>query len=217
MSGTDREVELKRLLSDGAALERLARAAEARGARSSPPALQVNHFFDTAAGALRAASSIVRLREEGGRAFVTAKGPSRVQGDLHVRSEVEREVPVEQARDVLAGRADPLALLERESGVHPFLAELRARAGGEPLQRSGSFRNRRTRVGPLRVGASDVFLELDRTEFPGDRVHHEVELEVPEELAQDATRLLGELLDEAGDPGRPAPSKASRYFRLLAE
>lgn len=216
-AGTGREIELKRLLADGASLERLARAAEGRGARSAPPVEQVNHFLDTAAGALRGAESIVRLREEGGRFILTAKGHSRVRGDVHTRSELECEITAEQAAEVQAGRADPIEMLEREVGEHALLTELRARADGAPLQQSGCFRNRRTRLGPLRVGSSDVFLELDRTEFPGDRVHFEVELEVPEGLEQEAGRLLGELLEQIGDPGRPAQGKAMRYFRFVEE
>jgi hypothetical protein len=215
--GTGREIELKRLLSDEAALGRLARAAERRGARAGSPVEQVNHFFDTAAGALRAEGSIVRLREEGGAFVLTAKGDSRISGDVHVRAELECEVAAEEAREIQAGRADPLASLERELGAQPFLGELRARTGGAPLEPSGSFRNHRTRVGPLELGTGEVYLELDRTEFPGERVHYEVELEVPEELVEQAGRLLGELLDEAGDPGAPASGKATRYFGFIAE
>jgi len=216
-ASTGREIELKRLLADGAALERLARAAERRGARSGPSVEQVNHFFDTGAGALRAEGSIVRLREEGDARILTAKGDSRVRGDVHIRSELECEIQRGEADAIQAGRADPLGSLERELGAHPFLAELRARARGAPLEPSGCFRNHRTRVGPLKLGPGEAFLELDRTEFPGGRVHFEVELEVPEELVEEAGRLLAELLEEIGDPGQTASGKASRYFGFIAE
>ena len=215
-AGTGKEVELKRLLADGETLERLALAAEGRGARCAPPVQQVNHFFDTAGGALRAADATLRLREEGGRFLLTAKGRSRVRGDVHERPELETEVSADIAAEILAERADPIGVLERELGPEAFLSELRERTGGAPLARAGTFRNRRTRVGPLRAGPSDVFLELDRTEFPGDRVHHEVELEVPAGLEDEGGRLLHGLLAEIGVRGEPATSKAARFFRFLA-
>ena len=67
-----RELEFKFRVEGPAAFEALARAA---GSRPSPPALQSNHFFDTADRALSLQRYTLRLREEGGRFTLTAKGP----------------------------------------------------------------------------------------------------------------------------------------------
>lgn len=210
------EIEFKLLVDGPRALEAVARAAVARGAQRAAPARQVNHFLDTAAGALRAGDAVVRLREEGGRWVLAAKGAAEAEGELHRRVELELEVPAEVAERVLAGRADPLALLESGLGTHPLLAGLRAAAGDHPLVHAGCFTNRRTRVGPLSVADHELYLELDRTEFPGPVEHCEIELELPAGSEQAAGALLHELLAEAGVSGTAAPSKAARFFRALA-
>ena len=107
----------------------------------------------------------------------------------------------------------PLARLERGLDAHPLLATLRSLAGESALAPAGCFKNRRTRVGPLEVEGQPLFLELDRTEFPGDLVHCEVELEVPAGLERAAGDLLEKLLAEARVEGAPAESKAARFFR----
>ena len=52
----------------------------ARGARVQAPVLQVNHFFDTGGGDLRARDAIVRLRDEDGRWILAAKGSAEQVG-----------------------------------------------------------------------------------------------------------------------------------------
>ncbi|HEX5009679.1 MAG TPA: hypothetical protein VFY71_04700, partial [Planctomycetota bacterium] len=79
------------------------------------------------------------------------------------------------------------------------------------------------RLGPLALPADDgepavtLVLELDRSELPGGRVDHEVEAEVPAELAPAAERALRALCARAGVPWRSAPSKAARLFAALEE
>ena len=210
------EIEFKLLVDGPEALEAVARAAAARGARRAAPARQVNHFLDTAAGALRAGDAVVRLREEGSRWVLAAKGAAEQAGELHRRVELELDLSSEVAARVLEGRADPLELLEGGLGTHPLLAGLRSSAGDQPLVHAGCFTNRRTRVGPLQVAGHALHLELDRTEFPGPVEHCEIELEVPAGTEQAAGLLLRELLAEAGVSGTSAPSKAARFFRALA-
>lgn len=211
------EVELKLLLEGGAALERVADALVARGARRSAPVRQVNHFFDSQGADLRAAGTTLRLREEAGRFACTAKGPSFVEGDVHRRDELELELAPGAAGDVLAGRVDPLAHLERRFGAeHPLLVAARAALAGRELVEVGCFENERTRVGPLAVGPAELDFELDRTRLPGDRLDHELELEFPAGLEREAERLVAEVLREAGAAGTPARSKAARFFDSLA-
>jgi inorganic triphosphatase YgiF len=211
-----REVEFKLLVDGPGELEALARAAEARGARTGASVLQQNHFIDTADGALRAGGGLVRLREEAGRWTLAAKGPGEQQGELHRRTELEIEVAPGVAARLLAGELDPLAELERGLGPSEFLAELARARGRQRLVPVGTLANERARVGPLACGASALWLELDRTRLPGGTTHYEIELEVPEGSEPAAQELLAELCAAAGVRGRPAPSKAARFFEALA-
>ena len=216
---TAREIEFKLLVSGPEALDAIAAAAEARGAAAAAPARQVNHFFDTPAGDLRGRGTIVRLRDEDGTWTLCAKGPvgpeAREPGELHVRVEVEHELDASAARAIQAGGDDPLRRLEAALGSQPLLESMRATVGHTALVAAGTFENQRTRVGPLDVGGRSLFLELDRTSFPGDTTHCEVEFEVPAGLEDRAGALLRELLAAAGTEGRPAPSKSDRFFRAL--
>ncbi len=58
-------------------------------------------------------------------------------------------------------------------------------------------------------------LELDRSEFPGGRVEHEVEVEVAAADAPAVEAALREWLGRAGVPWRTAESKAQRLFEAL--
>ena len=225
-----REIEFKLRLEGPAALEAVALAAERRGASRSAPVEQENHFFDTPDAALRSEGVVVRLRREDGRFVLAVKGARLASGDarLHVRAEHEAAIPERHGNTILDGAVLDLAYLRDALGeVGPELVErLRGIARVETLGHVGSFRNRRLRVGPLRTaseaseakGGADspqLTLELDRTELPGGRVDHEVELEVAEHHRGAGERLLEELLSEAAVRGEPATSKAKRFFEAL--
>ena len=215
------ETEFKWRVRSERELEAIA-AAAGDGARST--VTQTNHFFDTEQRALGSAGWALRLRAEGPRFLLTAKGPKRAAqtgggGDeITVRPEVEVELPADVARAALEGRGDPLEPLASQGA--DVVAELRSLAAGCALVHVGSFRNRRTRLGPVALAAGpeavEVVLELDRTEFPGDVVHWEVEVEVESTQAAVVGRALEQLLARAGVVGRIAPSKAQRFFRALA-
>ncbi len=215
------ETEFKRRVDSERDLEAVA-AAAGDGPRAT--ARQENHFFDTADRVLAAAGWALRLRDEDGRFFLTAKGPKGAARtdvgavELAARPEVEAEVPAELARAILDGRAAPLAALSEAAGGG--LDGLLAAVGDAPLSHVGSFRNRRTRLGPVALegegGTVEVVLELDRTEFPGDVVHWEVEVEVDPDRAPAVGAALEALFRRAGVSGRSAPSKAKRFFRALA-
>jgi len=209
------EIEFKLLVRDARALQAVAAAAVARGARVEAPVLQVNHFFDTVGGELRARDAIVRLRDEGGRWILAAKGAAEQAGELHRRTELELDVTEGEAERILAGQLDALRALELGLGSLDLLASLRAAVGQRALVPAGAFENERTRVGPLAVDGRELYLELDRTRFPGDATHHEIELEVPEGLEGPAGELLRELVAASGTEGTPAASKAARFFRAL--
>lgn len=227
-SGTDRgpakaaaEVELKLVVSDQAALDRIARAA---GGASARAVVQVNHFFDTEAGALDKAKHIVRLRQENQSFFLTAKGPQRpsAAGAVSEKHEVELELPPARALEYLSGLEPVLSgfALDPLTAAEPLVATLRALAGDAPLVEVGAFTNHRTRV-PLSLAGPpplSLVLELDRTEFPGGVVDHELEAELPEGLDPVAAeRALTAWLGTLGVSGQSGPSKSKRFFAALRQ
>jgi uncharacterized protein YjbK len=210
-----RERELKLRVPGRAALDAVRRAA---GGDAAPAQRQRNHFFDTAGRDLARARLALRLREEGRRAFVTAKGPVEASaGAFTARAEDEVEVDADTAQRILAGALSPLVPL----AGRPLAAAIARAAAGKPIGCFGSFANERTRV-PWRIdtgsGRVDAVLELDETAFPGERVEHEVELEIPPDVDPAAAeRALRALLARAGVAGEPAPPKLERFLASLGE
>ena len=211
---SEREVELKFALPDERAAEAL--EAQADGLRESC-VMQVNHLFDTPDRRLRGNGFTLRLREEDGTWTVTLKGPTRQVGAARDRAEVEAGITPERAARILAGEATPLDVLDRD---HALTREAVACAC-ERVVRLGSFRNRRITVSAELAGYGPALLEIDRTELPGGRVDHEVELEVPaggaEVRAASAETALRDLLGEIGVPAVPATGKSGRFLAALDE
>jgi chromosome partitioning protein len=216
------EVEFKIRVEGFADFEAIAREAGAGG--PLPDGLQqVNHFFDTPGLSLHGASCILRLREEGDNFLVTAKSPSTrsADGTLSVRREEEVSIDAARARQILAGRLSPLdALRSRHGGDSPLTRSLDALIDDAELREVGSFRNLRRRLGPLPLpltdgGSMDVVFEFDRTEFPGGRVDHEVEVELKGADTARCHDALQQLFARAGVAWRSAPSKSARFFGSL--
>lgn len=243
------ETELKLLLPDEAAYERV-RAALGPGRAVR----QVNHFFDRADGALRAARIGVRLRAEDEARFLTLKGDAlppradqagaggRADGDgrpdeaLSRRIELETGLPDEAFEAALREGLDLgpwLARFRGEAGAEPlppsldgFLGLLESTCRGQRLQRHAGFSNLRL-IEDLALhdeqGLIAVEVALDRTELPGDRIDHEIEVELagnpgdPDELADRTARALYRWLADRGvGPVVPAPSKLARLHEALA-
>ena len=219
MGAHGEEIEIKLLLDDPDGLERVAQAAEARGARIAPTREQVNHYFDTPEGLLRRSDRTLRLREEPRGFTVTYKGPRRGEAGeaVHRRLELEAAVEASVAQAVLAGTASPLgALAQAAGGLEGELEALQAELGSGVVH-VGTMVNLRTPVGPLDLEGLAVTLELDRTRFPGDRIECELELELPASHLAAGRELVNELLKSAGVEGVPAEGKPKRFFRALAE
>lgn len=218
MAGTGREVEFKFRVDGPEAFEALAVAA---GARPSPPVVQTNHFFDTPDRALGFRRHTLRLREEGGRFVLTAKGPGERAGALTSRAEEEVEVPKPEAESILVGGRSPLAALEARADprARELLATMRAIAGSTPLRHAGAFQNERARL-DVALGVEGrtlpVTFELDRTTFPGHQVHHEVEVEIAGADPAAVERALHEFFAKAHVTWREGPSKARRFFDAAA-
>ncbi len=218
--GLEREFKL-RLPSAAAALALRCEL----GGPAAEPSLQINHFFDTPARDLGRARIGLRLREEGGAASLTLKGPGPSDGGaLASRPEEELALDPGTARALLAGERSPLAVLAASAlGTSALVRRARELVGNAgALVRLGAFENERVRVGPLRfppgsAGPPLVF-EFDRTTFPGEQVEHELELELPEGAdADEIERALAALLARVAVPLEPAPSKAVRFLRALAD
>lgn len=214
--GAGTEIELKLRVESRAELEAVARAA--RG-RDRGTVRQRNHFFDTSSWRLRAAGFGLRLRDEDGVWFLTAKGPAKRGSGAVVsaRQEEEVELPAAVAEGVLAGADPPLDVLARHGGqpAAELAAELMGHAGGEAVALVGTFENRRRRV-DCELGGLPVTLELDETTFPGGIVQHEVEVEIAElGAAERVEEALSALLRAAGAHPSPGRGKAARFFRAL--
>ena len=212
-----KEVEFKVPVGDEGDFVALAESlgASLEGART---ALQENHFFDTASGDLRAAGYSLRLRFEGDRRILTAKGAAaESDGALKIRPEEEAEVDGADAERILAGALSPLEALihalapERAALVDRIEEEL----GDGKLVHVGSFRNVRRYLGPVDVAGTDVTFELDRTELPGGRIDHEFEVEVDEAVLDRFEPALRELVDALGAQWTSVPSKLRRFYEAL--
>lgn len=218
-----RETEFKFSVQDGDALLAVGRAA---GGQAGAVLRQVNHFFDSADGRLNQGKFVLRLRDENGGFFVTAKGPQTTSksGTLSTKAEEEITVDAALAGLILAGTRSPLDVLRNAPGSTVdrtvLLDAMAAALAGQPLQHAGSFENQRTHWPVTLRGpgfALAVTLEMDRTTFPGGVVHHEVEVEIP--AGADATAAeaaLTQLFASAGVKTWSAPSKAKRFFAALA-
>jgi len=101
MAHRDRETEIKLAVENAAAARRLLRRAGFRV--SSRRAFEANTVFDTAAGELRARSSLLRVRESGGKMTTTYKGPPEA-GPHKSREELETEVASARALTAIFDR-----------------------------------------------------------------------------------------------------------------
>jgi adenylate cyclase class 2 len=88
-----REVEIKLRLEEAAPGRRLLEAAGFHVVK--PRVFEANELFDTAEGRLRAAGSLVRLRQAGQQAVLTFKGPATYERH---KSREELEVELSDAR-----------------------------------------------------------------------------------------------------------------------
>ena len=218
MADHGREVEFKFRVEGPAAFEALARAA---GTSPSEPTLQTNHFFDTPDRALGLRRYTLRLREERGRFRLTAKGPSERVANRTARTEEEIEVSAEEARAIVHGVRSALDVLDARADPRAgeVLAAMRSIVGTRPLRHMGSFQNVRARLPVTLIVEGRAMLltfELDRTAFPGEQVHHEVEVEIGDADGRAVGTALHAFFKDAGVAWREAPSKSRRFFEAAA-
>lgn len=216
----NREVELKLRVEDLSALMRIAIAS---GGRPEPTAFQKNRYLDSEDRDLERIGVVLRLRRErvlGKRLhFLTAKGSGVRIG--HVSDVQEEEVAIDDpaARAIISG-ADALNWLDGgDEDRHALVEGVRKALGKRKLTVIGILKNERTRIDATLTGKGTAFhatLELDRTRFPGDQTHHEVELEVPAEVPLEIAQAgFADLFARAGVQGWESSGKAKRFFQAL--
>jgi uncharacterized protein YjbK len=224
MTGTPgTEVELKLRVDDLAALMRIC---VATGVAPAGTAVQHNSYLDTIDRALDAGRFVLRVRRESALSqtttYLTAKGPSTRSADGVLSTVAEEEIELSEG-DVVALETDPscaLSILESAADATParraLVAAMRAACGGRALVVVGGFVNERTRLDVTFPEGFAGVLELDRTHFPGNQVHHEVEFEVPASVdPAQAAAAFAALFARAGVVGRASPGKAKRFFAAL--
>jgi cellulose biosynthesis protein BcsQ len=223
-SSPSTRVAFRLRVRDEADFERVVRVVRESGASNRPErtAIQESHFFDTASGALRGAGGVLRLRIEGSERLLGARGPARrTELGLVERPEAEVQIAPAEAERLLSDTGAPLELLaERLGDPRPSLIDsMSASVGDAPLLHLGSFRNVRRSLGPIALGAvgsAEVTLEMDRTELPGGRLDHELEVQVAPEDADECRTVLEALLERARIPWVEVPDKAQSFFAALA-
>jgi uncharacterized protein YjbK len=189
------------------------------------PVRQINHFFDASNLKLREAGYSVRLRQEDRAYILTFKGPhpdATMGSTLAIRLEEEIPLSAVEGKGILEGSSSALKVMEGYTPEGPefdarraLIKTMRTHLDGQALRYKGCFENLRWRL-PFWVEDHALELELDRTLFPGDVIHHEVELEIPADVdAEQAEARLRLLFEKAGVEGSSAPGKASRFFASL--
>jgi len=225
------ERELKFKIPDAESFQRLLQTAA--GEKEPPSTVQRNHIFDTPERDLFRSGYRLRLREEDGRWLLTAKGP-KIRDDSsseskieHAHPEVESLLSAEAARTLVEGIGSPLEALAKAAGLdgadRAWAVALAKRFEQAPIGHLGMFQNERFRVpwqilNPSTGESIHCTLELDRTRFPGGRLDHELEVEVP--AGVEAGILEHEIrrwLEDAGVMPEPSSGKAKRFFKALDE
>lgn len=196
------EVEVKLALGGEADYER-ARAALGAAERVIE---QVNHYFETADGRLRAARAMLRVREGDGAPVATLKLRARLTSGVMQAREVEAPVDAATWAAVLRGEQG-LETVDLE----PVRLALATIGAAERLSPQGTMRNRRE-VHPLSGG---LVVELDRTELPDGTLDYEVEVETADPAAA-RERIVG-ILDACGAAwSEQTRSKYERFLESVA-
>lgn len=213
------EVELKLLLPDAAAHDRLRAALDALA--PADVAAQVNYYLDTVRLDLRRQKAMVRVRVQDGRATVTVKTRARLDHGVSQAAEWERVLPPVEAAPWL--QAPPSRIRVAALGLDPGLL-VPPLAPDADLHVLGALANtRRTYAVRLAdLGAADAMaadpdtnlaLELDHSRYSAGAERFELELEHP--AAADLAPAVTEWLQRLGIDAEPAAeSKYAQFLRV---
>ena len=207
---SSRELTVELTLRDEAGVDALLAALSGRARPELRASIRIAHAFDTASGALGAAGCALELREQGGRFVLVALGPRATA--LGERDRDELLLDGATARDLLLGRASPLAALHEHEGT----VDLRPVVGGDALLRRGALVTATRALGPIDLAADgepplSAELELERAE-PGDGpAGHRLVACVATPLAERCAGALRRLFEgwPAASAGRGESGRAS--------
>lgn len=165
---------------------------------------QKNVYYDTVDRALHLKGAMLRVRQVGDRACVTAKSNAVLEaGTLRCR-EIEREVSVEEWQSKVGEGLENWSIPPIEhvrsflSGAAPFVSL------GECINERRYFSFEETYV-----------LEVDRTQLPNGSIHVELELETDE--LQRHREMLEEMLKTLGIPYTDeVVPKVQRFLNALS-
>lgn len=216
-----RELEFKFAVHDTDAFSRLINYLDLPLTLLDAGVAQINHFFDTESLSLHSARAIARLREHNGRFTLTVKEITQADtGEcvLSNRMEYESDIPVNIGRVILNQKVLSLACLKDtlKSNSDAVVALLKRCGIDRDLTYIGNFTNTRTHV-PITLTANhrhyDLVMELDASEFPGQLLSYEIEVEISfDEDAASIHKALEQLLKDAGIDWHTTTNKAARFY-----
>jgi len=152
----------------------------------------INAFFDTPDRTLSGHGFSLRVRSADQRGLVTVKSFVSQTGAMSVRHEIEAEIDVGHALEMVAGNGDPFDL-----DIEPIRL-LKSRFETLTVNRLVRFKNSRQKK-KYRLGDYDYILEIDKTEFEDGSVDYELEVELHDqgqyEVVVDSLRRMFQSLD----------------------
>jgi len=189
---------------------------------------QENIFFDTKNGHLRTSGLILRLRQENGSYWLTAKGSSATEPlqETILSARLEEEIALEpaQAKKLLEGHLDPVKLFEESDWPSEpekqkerllMLGALIKARHNQTLNVIGKFRNTR-RMYTVAIQQALYKVECDETFFPGNKTDFEIEIELPNEPTAHAVRdEVEKWLRSMEIPIATTSGKAARFFASM--
>ncbi|MBF0198608.1 MAG: CYTH domain-containing protein [Planctomycetes bacterium] len=141
-------------------------------AHEGPMRKQENTFFDSDAKQLRQILWALRLRLDGERWWLTAKGPNQQTQGISEREEIEVELSTNEAKRILKS---PFCLSEISASPTSLLREMVGDISVKPWMQFSNMRQV--------LLWKDFRLELDRTYCRGEE-RYELEFEADKELLQ---------------------------------
>ncbi len=210
-----REVELKYVLKDASTLKSLATSL---GDRYCKTLKQRNYFFVPPNGLRR--PYCLRLRDEDGHFWLTAKGDQKFSGLLTNRLEIEQEISVATAKQMLQGTISPLEVLigNLENVDDKRLSQIMLDDSRHlTFYCAGSFDNVRE-IWEKQITIDNdktitLYLEYDTVHFSGQELQYELEIELPEEWQNELSSYFELKIKKLGIPIQTAASKATRFFQ----
>lgn len=172
------------------------------------PIKQENYFFDTQERSLSDAGWALRIRKEGDKTTVTAKGPKKNNDEgLAIRQEIEEEIDANRSDLLIMGDIDPAGLpSEIADTIGDFCA-------GRKLKKIVSFINHRIMVSHEADGIT-MEMAIDRTEYSDASFDFELEVELSEKSKYKAVMaIIDGIFDKAGVP--VIFQNESKYARAL--